>query len=304
MPRLPKTKFSKRLYLLLLVVVSGVFTTSCNLDQKGMVLFLDPSYHASVLGTEKDGFTVPDGILWRHGRLYIADEGGSAFRVWTKGGGVTTLSDASRGLLSPEDIAVDAHGNFFFTDDDAGGVWMVNDLGETRQLARKDQGLGSTEGIVMAPNGNLLVGDGEAHTVFSVSPAGQVSVFLGPSYGIWKPESLAFDDKGNLYIADNDARVVYLVTPDKVVHRVINDREDFSPETIWFSKGVLYITDSDHGKLFRYSPADDLEPIAVFGGKLAKVHGVTTDDSGALYVSIQSDLHGKKGYILKIEREN
>jgi sugar lactone lactonase YvrE len=284
--------------------MAGLWTISCGLDQKGMVLFLDPSYNASVLGTEEDGFTVPDGILWREGRLYIADEGGSAFRIWTGPGSVITTSDASIGVMSPEDIAVDKHGNIFFTDDDAGGVWKVNELGETTLLAGKAQGLRSTEGIVIAPNGNILVGDGEAHAVFSITPAGEVSVFLGLEYGIWKPESMAFDDRGNLYIADNDAKVVYFLTPEKALHRIIHNRKDFSPETIWFSNGVLYITDSEHGKLFRYAPESDLQPIAVFGGELSKVHGLTTDDAGSLYISVQTDLQRKKGYILKIDRQD
>jgi sugar lactone lactonase YvrE len=298
------TKFSKGLFVTLLAVAACLLATSCGLDQKGMVLFIDPSYKASVLGTNQNGFDVPDGILWRQGRLYIADEGGSAFRVWNGWGNVSTLSDSSSGLLSPEDIAVDARGNFFFTDDDAGGVWKVNDRGETRQLATKEQGLKSTEGIVLAQNGDFLVGDGESHQVFRVTPTGEVSVFLGPEYGIGKPESMVFDDKGNLYIADNDARVVYLLTPGKVLHRVINNRKGFSPETLGYSNGTLYITDSDDGKLFKYTPTDDLEVIAVFGGKLAKVHGITGDDKGAIYVSIQSDLKRKIGYILKIERQS
>ncbi len=154
----------------------------------------------------------------------------------------------------------------------------------------------------MASDGNLLVGDGEVHKVFSVTPNGDVSVFLDENSGINKPETMAFDDKGNLYIGDNDARVLYLLSPDKTLHRVIEEREGFSPETIWFANGVLYITDSDDGKLFRYTPEDGLNTIAVFGGKLAKVNGVTTDDRGDIYVSIQTDLKRKIGYILKIER--
>ena len=290
--------------LLLLIMTVCLLNAACGLDQKGMVLFLDDSYYATVIGTEKDGFTVADGLLWRQGRLYIADEGGSAFRVWSGEGLVTTLCDASNGIRSPEDVAIDPQGNIFFTDDDTGGVWKINNLGETKQLANKDQGLISTEGIVLAPDGNLLVGDGETHQIFSVAPDGEVSVLLGPEYGIGKPESMVFDDTGNLYIADNDARVVYTLTPDKRLHRTIHNREGFSPETLWFSNGTLYITDSDDGKLFKYTSEDDLVPIAVFGGKLSKVNGITTDDAGAIYVSIQTDLKKKIGYILKIDQKS
>ncbi len=115
------TNLIRRVSFSLIFLLTGLWTASCGIDQKGMVLFVDPAYRASVVGTEHDGFTVPDGIMWRFGRLYIADEGGSAFRIWSGPGQVATLCDASNGVLSPEDMAVDAQGNIFFTDDDAGG---------------------------------------------------------------------------------------------------------------------------------------------------------------------------------------
>jgi sugar lactone lactonase YvrE len=148
-----------------------------------------------------------------------------------------------------------------------------------------------------------LVGDGETHQIFSVNQGGGVSVFLGKEYGIKKPESMAFDEKGNLYIADNDDNILYLLTPDKKLHRPLENIEGFSPETIWYSKGVLYITDSQNGKLSSYTPEEGLKTIAVFGGKLASINGITTDDKGNFYLSIQTNLKRKQGYILKLEKE-
>ncbi len=299
MPR----KNLKRILLATIVLAVGFVGGGCGLDQKGMVLFTDPSYRASVVGTDRDGFTVPDGILWYQGRFLIADEGGSAFRIWSGPGHVVTLCDSKIGVMSPEDMAIDPVGNIYFTDDDAGGVWKINNFGETKQLVGKDKGLISTEGIVLAPDGNLLVGDGESHKVFTVTPDGAVSEFLGADSGISKAESMAFDEKGDLFIADNEDKVLYLLTPDKKLHRLIANRDGFSPETIWYSKGVLYITDSQDGKLFKYTAEDGLNVIAVFGGKLHAVNGVTTDDNGAIYVSIQTDLVKKIGYLIKIEQD-
>ncbi len=287
----------------MIVLAAGVMGAGCELDQKGMVLFPDPSYRASVVGTDSDGFTVPDGILWSQGRFLIADEGGNAFRIWNGPGQVTTLCDSTMGVMSPEDMAVDAVGNIYFTDDDAGGLWKINNLGQASRLVDKDKGLTSTEGIVLAPDGNLLVGDGQGHKVFTVTPNGAVSEFLGTDFGITKAESMVFDEKGNLFIGDNEDNILYMLTPDKKLHRVIANREGFSPETIWYAKGVLYITDSQDGKLFKYTPEDGLNVLAVFGGKLHAVNGVTTDDDGAIYVSIQTDLVKKVGYLLKIEQE-
>ena len=297
------SKSLKKLLIVTIALAAGLVTAGCGLDQKGIVLFTDPSYRASVVGTDRDGFTVPDGILWSQGRFLIADEGGNAFRIWNGPGHVTTLCDSKIGVMSPEDMAVDAVGNIYFTDDDAGGVWKIPSLGEPTRLVDKDKGLISTEGIVLTPAGNLLVGDGEAHKIFTVTPDGGVSEFLGSDFGISKAESMAFDEKGNLFIADNEENILYLLTPDKKLHRLIANREGFSPETIWYSRGILYITDSKDGKLFRYTPEDGLNVIAVFGGQLHAVNGITTDDDGVIYVSIQTDLKKKIGYLLKIEHD-
>lgn len=288
---------------LLALFLSSILLVGCGIDQKGMVLLTDKSYRASVVGTNNDGFTVPDGILWKDGKLYMADEGGGAFRIWTNADEVKTPADSSLGFSSPEDLVMDAQGNIFFTDDDAGGVWEISNQGKPFLLAGKDKGLISTEGIALSPNGQILVGDGEQHQVFSVSKSGDVSTFLGADYGITKPESMVYDDKGNLYIADNEDNILYLLTPDMKLHRPLENREGFSPETIWYSRGTLYITDSGDGKLFSYTPEEGLKTIAVFGGKLAAVCGVTTDDNGSIYLSIQTNLKKKLGYIVRLDKE-
>lgn len=286
------------------LLIAALFSLSaCDLDQKGMVMMVDPEYRASIIGTNKSGFTVPDGILWKDGKIFMADEGGDAIRVWSAPGVVRNLCDSSLGIISPEDLVMDREGNIFFTDDDAGGLWTVSADGKASLLAGKDKGLISTEGIALAPSGNLLVGDGEKHEVFCVTRSGEVSTFLGPGYGITKPESMVFDEKGNLYIADNQDNVLYLLTPEMKFHKLIERREGFSPETIWYANGVLYITDSQNGKLSRYTPEDGLKTIAVFGGKLANICGVTTDDQGNIYVSIQTNIKKHLGYLIRLDKE-
>jgi sugar lactone lactonase YvrE len=277
--------------------------SACGLSQKGMVMMTDPTYRATVIGTQQDGFSVPDGILWRQGKFVMADEGGGALRIWSNANEVKTLCDASLGIQSPEDLVMDSEGNVFFTDDDAGGVWEVEHSGKAFLLAGKDKGLVSTEGIALAPTGEILVGDGLRHQVYSVSRSGEVSVFLGSGYGITKPESMVFDEKGNLYIADNEDQIVYLLTPEMKLQRLIENQPGFSPETIWYAHGTLFITDSAAGKLYRYTPEEGLKTIAVFGGKLAAVNGLTMDEEGNLYVSIQTDLRRQLGYIVKLEHE-
>jgi len=287
-----------------IILLGLVFLTSCKLQKEGLVIMTDASYKASIFATSKTGFGSPDGLLWRNGKLYLANEGSDALEVWSKADGLKRLADAKLGFLSPEDLVMDKDGNIFFTDDDAGGLWEVDALGGTHLIAGKDKGLISTEGIALAADGSLLVGDGEQHEVFRVTRDGKVAEFLGKEYGITKPESMVFDDKGNLYIADNEDNVLYLLDLNHQLHRIVDRKDTFSPETIYFFKGSLYITDSHNGKLYVYTPNEEVKTIAAFGGQLKNVQGITLDDQGNIFVSVQSDLKRDVGEIVEISKEN
>jgi sugar lactone lactonase YvrE len=295
-----------RLISIFALLLTGLFQLAgCSSPEKQEMVFLSAhAYDLTIMATGKDGFDAPDGILWKDGKFYMADEGGSAFRIWTDAEKVQTLSRPEDGLMSPEDLVLDGEGNIFFTDDDAGGVWKIDGAGKTSRLAGKEKGLVSTEGIALAPDGKLLVGDGKSHKIFSVSRSGEVETFLDTDAGITKPESMVFDEKGNLYIADNEDQVIYLLTPGGKLKRVIENTAGFSPETIWYADGVLYITDSDNGKLFRYDPEKGLGTIAEFGGVFTKVCGITTDDRGRIYLSVQTHIDNKHSYLLRLQRKD
>jgi sugar lactone lactonase YvrE len=290
---------------LIFVLIGLLFVTSCKLQKQGLVLMTDDSYKASVFATNASmGFGSPDGLVWHKGKLYLADEGGSALEVWSKADGLKTLLDSRFGVSSPEKLVVDADDNIFFTDDDVGGLWEVDARGNQRLVAGKDKGLISTKGIALAPDGSILVGDNEQHEVFRVTRDGIVSEFLGKEYGITRPESMVYDDKGNLYIADEQDNVLYLLDPNHQLHRVIDRKDSFSPEGLCFFKGSLYIADEHFGKVYVYTPNDELKPIATFGGKLSVLQGITLDDRGDIYVAVQTDLKHKVGHIIKISKEN
>jgi len=287
----------------IIIVITCAFLTSCGVQKEGLVIMTDHSYKATLFATNKIGFGSPDGLLWHKGKLYFADEGGVALESWNRNEGLKKLVDAKFGFQSPEDLVIDSQDNIFFTDDDAGGLWELRADGTPRMIASKDQGLISTEGIALAPDGSLLVGDGEQHKVFRVTRDGKVSDFLGTDYGITKPESMVFDDRGNLYIADNEDNVLYLLDANRKLHRIVDRSDSFSPETIYFARGSLYITDSHNGKLYIYTPGEELKTIAAFGGQLKNVQGVTVDDQGNIFLSVQSDLKRKVGNVIEISKE-
>ena len=287
-----------------LVVGALLFLTSCNVQKEGLVIMTDHSYKATVLATTKQsGFGSPDGLVWHKGKLYLADEGAVALEAWNRDEALKKLAAANLGFKSPEDLVIDAQDNIFFTDDDAGGLWELAADGKFREIAGQDKGLYSTEGLALAPDGSILVGDGEQHKVFRVTRDGSVTEFLGRDAGITKPESMVFDDRGNLYIADNEDQVLYLLDRDHKLHRIIDRSDSFSPETIFFARGSLYITDSHNGRLFKYTPGEELKTIAAFGGQLKNVQGVTVDDQGSIFLTVQTDLKHKVGSIIEIEKE-
>ncbi len=267
--------------------------------EQGAVVILDHAYTAEIVATQDNGFASPDGLNWHRGMLYVADEGGSAVRRWTPGRRPETLADKSAGIASPEDLVIDARGSIFFTDDTAGGLWRIDRGGQAARIVGPESGLVSTEGIALAPDGSVLVGEATGR-VFRVDPQGGVSEFLGTAAAIRKPESIVFDERGNLYIADNRDDTLSLVTPAGSIFRLIEGRSGFSPETLAYADGALFITDSHHGNLYRYTRRTGLETIAVFMGDFNNVNGVTIDDAGAIYVSIQADLANRRGYLVKL----
>jgi sugar lactone lactonase YvrE len=276
---------------LLLAALMGL--AGCGeLDRQAMVLTVEEGWAVEVAEITHDG--AADGLHWRDGRLFVADEGASAVR--TLGGRI--LAGRSAGLMSPEDLALDREGNLLFSDDSRGGVWRTDSTGRTAALAAP-AALPSTEGLAVDPSGHVLVGDPPRRRVMRIAPDGRASVFLS---GIAKAESFAFDDRGSLYIADNEEDVLYLRTANGTLHRSVARTKGFSPESLHFQDGTLFVTDSRHGKLFRYTPEDGLHVVALFGGRLANVQGVTGDGSGGLYVSVQSDLKAPQGYILHLYR--
>lgn len=284
---------------LLLAAGLACLLAGCDtLDRRAMVMVPGGDYAPEILLSNEDGIVSPDGLLWHQGQLAIADEGGSAVRVWTPGGRVTTLASKEDGLLSPEDLAWPEDGILHFTDDDGGGLWWFKG-GQAAQRLSAGAPLEQSEGLALAPSGALVVGGGETGRAVFLSPDGRAASL---NLRLAKVESLAFDAGGNLYIADNRGDVLYLLGRDGRLRRPIAGREGFSPESIHFADGALLITDSRHGKLYRYAPEEGLSTLAVFAGELANVQGVTTDEAGNIYVSVQTDLKAGRGFVLRLRR--
>lgn len=277
------------------VLMLGVGITSLpslTRERGGTVIPTHPRDQVEIVA--RNGYDCPDGLLWRPDGLYLSDEGGGRLRKWTPAG-TAELHPASASIQSPEDLVMDSGGNTYFTDDSTGSVWKRAASGELVRLAGTAQGLRSTEGIALMPNGHLAVGDGELHAIFEITPAGEVKELARE---IRKPESLTYDSAGGLYIADNEDNVIYYLHEGQ--RTVVLEDPKISPETILWTPSGLLITDSREGRLYRWRRGEPIQVLASFGGTLRKVHGVTIDPQGVIYVSIQSDLPHRKGYIVRL----
>lgn len=239
------------------------------------------------------------GLLWlvfteadREGFVLLTDE---TFQA-------EIIAADQNGILSPEEIVTDEAGNVYLTDKAANELWTIKQNGKAERIAGGAEGIGSTEGIAIAPDGRILVGDSVNQQILSVSKNGAVSVFIGAEHGIEKPESLAFDEAGNLFIADNKQNILYLLDTGGELRKLIEADEKFSPESIRYANGSLYITDNKNGKLSSFNLREGLKTIAVFGGNLQNLQGITIDKNGGIYVSVQSK--NGQGFLIKLTKNS
>jgi sugar lactone lactonase YvrE len=132
-------------------------------------------------GYSGDGGAATSAQLWvplgvavdSNGNLYIADNYNNAIRKVTSAGVISTISQASVGLINPEGVAVD----------NLGGLLYVADTNNSRVL-------------VMTPDGQFSTVAGNGSGAFTGDGGSSLSAQLA------YPSAVAVDSVGNLYIAD------------------------------------------------------------------------------------------------------
>ncbi len=278
-------------------LLAVAFLAACSPSEENAAIVLyDQGYAIEIFLDNEDGITSPDGLWWDDGMLHIADEGGSAIRRWD-GNTLTTLADASSGIASPEDLIVDSAGQVWFTDDTAGGLWRVTQGGAERVAGTDD--IAESEGIALRRDGLVWVGDGRTGRVHAFKRDGRRAGPVARAWKVAKPESMAFAPDGALWLADNREDRLLRIEADGTAHEWLLP-DDLSPESIALFEETLWITDSHNGRLYRLRKGQEPAIVALFVADFVNINGVASDDAGAIYISIQSNLDAGEGYVVRM----
>jgi hypothetical protein len=281
------------------LLCAALLPVSCHRGISGTVLMTDDSYSATVMAGPGTGLISPTGLHWSQGRLYVVDR--AALAVLGGDGRVTARIDVPSSVREPHALAVDGQGNAYVSDSASGSIWELTASGGRVILAGRGREFGSCGAILVDADGWLLVSDPERHRIVRVSGTGEVSVLVGEHDGLNKPGSMTRDEAGNLYVVDDGDHTIYFVDRNHNLLRLVEARPTFSPKAVFYSRETLYIADGQDGKLYSYASTGGLKAIAVLGGDLQHVQGLTVDDRGSIYLSVHATARNS-AYIIKIRR--
>ena len=146
---------------------------------------------------------------------------------------------------------------------------------------------------------NLLVCEGEKGQITSISPTGEYKVIASEYAGkrFNQPNDLWSDPKGGVYFTDpkyggeedtlpQDGMHVYYLTPDH--NSVIKVCDDFEkPNGVLGTPNgeVLYVTDSQAGKTYKYAIQEDGSLIDKTLFVAVGCDGMTIDKTGNVYLT-------------------
>jgi sugar lactone lactonase YvrE len=286
-------------------LIAGLMFTALTVGAywRGSAIVVVDDYHLELL-TPRSPIGAADGLCWHQGWLYVAAEGSAAIFRMDGQGTVETLATRDDGISSPEDLVVDQAGVIYFSDDDVGGVFKLAPGKKPLPYAQTVKPMSATEGIALLPSGSVLIGDNSNHEVVLLDAEGrQLECWQLPR--IHKPESIAVGEDGHVYIADDHAGCIVRRDASGKAEVILSQRDGLQePETIHFAAGTLYIVDNAAHRLLRYREGQGLEPMVQFGGRLRNIQGITSDDAGNLYLSVQSNLERNEGYLLKLVKRS
>ena len=204
------------------------------------------------------------------------------------------------GFKFTEGPAAEAQGNIFFSDIPNSRIhkWSLEG-----KLSTFLENSGKANGLFFGPDGNLLACAGGTGQLVSIDPQGKVTVLADTYKGkrLNSPNDLWRHPKGGIYFTDprygrrddmpqDGDHVYYLSADGKRLIRVIDDMVRPNGIVGTSDGKLLYVTDRAGGKTYVYK----IKPDGTLSGKklFAKEgsDGMTLDDQGNLYLTVETVL--------------
>jgi hypothetical protein len=119
----------------------------------------------------------------------------------------TVVADASSGMLTPWEVAVDSSENVFVTDSGGNAVYKETPSGTSYLQSTVASGLNFPAGVTVDSKGNVYIANAYTNQILMESPAagGGYTQSVYATGTLSFPYELAVDSKGNLYIANPQA---------------------------------------------------------------------------------------------------
>jgi sugar lactone lactonase YvrE/serine/threonine protein kinase len=213
------------------------------------------------------------------GNVYVADSKNN--RVLKLAAGSSNQTELPfTGLSDPRGLAVDTAGNVYVTDFGDHKVLKLAG-GSSNQTELPFTGLSDSQGLAVDTAGDVYVTDGYNNRVLKLAAGSSVQTEL-PFTHLAHPVGVAVDSLNNVYVADG-SQVVELVAGS--LTRTTLPFTGIGADAVAVdSAGVVYVSDSLHGRVLKLEPGQTTPTVLSFTG-LNLPTGVAVDTAGNMYVA-------------------
>ena len=280
-------------------------------------------------GTNASFSFISDVVTDNLGNVYAADFPNHKIKKITPNGAVTTFAGSRTAgfadgtgtaavFNNPLSLAIDVAGNIYVFEKGNFKLRKITPAGIVTTLA------GSTEGfedgqsnnakfsnyvghMVTDQSGNIFMPDLNNNKIRKVSPTGLVTTFTS---GLFSPNAIAIEASGNFYFTQQSATepLIKKMTPSGIVNTfagstpgsadgTVNTAQFNIPSGIAInSKGEIFISEENSGRIRKISPDGNVKTIVGFNGtgfqdgigavaKLDLPFNITIDKDDNIYVA-------------------
>lgn len=204
------------------------------------------------------------------------------------------------GVVAPTGVAATADGSRIYATQSEGDPMVIAFDASGNQVASlKPPATASGDHVpvyvaVNPVNGEVYVSDRPAATIYVYAADGSYlrAFDPGPDLKGWQPLGLGFDTKGDLFVTSVGApfQAVYEFAPDGTLVRTYGKADEFNfPNGVAVdANGIVYVTDSDNGRLVMFDRDGNELGMVRQGagvGDLGLPRGTAIDNSGRIYIA-------------------